>query len=163
MSHFKDGYKSPRLDPLAESVEPFPYEDIEAALATAPHMSEVELAKWIETRAREMTQDAFRLFLQYLTEGDYRSAKFTPQIARRLIGAAWAIDPNLFDGLSLTELSQCNGIDCHKSSLSEYAVHFRDTFGIHNRGMPSNESRAKYRRAALRRAKGSNQYKPAKE
>lgn len=154
MSHFKDGYQSPHVDPLAESVEPFPYEDVEAALSAAPEMNEKELQEWIEARAREMTQDAFRVFLQWLTEGDFRCAKFTPQIARRLIGAAWAIDPNLFDGLSLSELSQCNGIDCHKSSLSEYAVNFRDKFGVHNRGMPSNASRAKYRQAALRRSKG---------
>ena len=53
-------------------------------------------------------------------------------IGRRTIAMGWVIDPDLFGGLSQTEIAAIIG--CHKMNLSKSAAEFSRKFKIRNRG-----------------------------
>lgn len=63
---------------------------------------------------------------------DFTKLDADTHIGRRAIALLWTLNPQYFEGVSLTTLA--NRLGLHKAILSAHAAQARRVFGIHNRG-----------------------------
>jgi len=71
--------------------------------------------------------------IEWIIEGaDFTKLDADAHVGRRAIALFWTLNPDYFDGVSLTALA--NRLGLHKAILSAQAAEARRKFGIKNRG-----------------------------
>jgi hypothetical protein len=127
---FHEDFTSEHLDPLDGQTIDFDFESVYAALGEATE----DLGR--EQRA-ELAR-AMRVLLAWIVRVDLNESKapnplgLEQKCGRRAICMAWVISPDLFDGISLTELAMRLGYT--KPVLSVITSAFSREFNVRNRG-----------------------------
>src|SRR5438034_8037544 len=71
--------------------------------------------------------------IEWIIEGaDFTKLDADAHVGRRAIALFWTLNPDYFEGLSLTDLA--NRVGLHKTILSAQVANARRKFGIKNRG-----------------------------
>jgi len=73
---------------------------------------------------------AIRALNEWLLQGDLSTPKATERIGRKLIALCWVVNPGMFNGISLTQLSRQLGT--HVPIMSQFTAEVRRRFGICN-------------------------------
>lgn len=107
----------------------------QADLAHALH----EFARWIILGTA--TNSAIRDRAYYISD----------TIAKRAIASAWVLDPQLFDGRSLSQIGRLPCIRFRRFSLAKHAREFSSVFHVASRGLKTQTARDAAKRAAVRR------------
>lgn len=122
---FQEDFISQHLDPLDghREAQDFDYDAVDRALG-----SKVE-----EMDAESVAQlaKALTVILQWLCEVQLDKDS-DRAMGRRAMAMAWVVNPNLFGGMSLSELAEVLGT--HKMNLSRHASDFSRLFHVRNRG-----------------------------
>ena len=121
---FREDQLSTHVDPLHDSHQDFDYDAVEQALGCKVDALDEEtcsrlaaalvvLVRWLADV--ELKKDCHRL------------------IGLRAIAAAWVVRPDLFHGMSQTELAELIGAK-NKMEISRHAAEFSRMFSVRNRG-----------------------------
>jgi hypothetical protein len=120
---FHEDFISQDVDPTAEPYCDFDWDELYACLGEVRE-EELEL--------RVKLGLALRRVFRWLLNNNINNKGATEHIGRRAIAFAWVMNPELFEGKSLTQLADVLGLD--KQSLSKLSAAVTRKFGIHNRG-----------------------------
>jgi len=118
---FHEDFVSDEADPLAEPYCDFDWNELYACLGEAT-----------DEQTRDQVAFALRPIFQWLLNIDLNNKQAAQFIGRRAIAFGWVMNPELFEGKSLTALATALGLD--KQSLSKLSAAVTEQFGIQNRG-----------------------------
>ena len=123
---------STRVDPLHETTEDFPYEEVER-----------NLGEPVDARGEEMARlvQAVNALIRYLVPAEPKRPTHAAHIGRRTLAMAWVLQPGLVGGKSLRQLARAMG--CTPQSLSTHAAEFSRMFNVVNRGQAHGWNRKK--------------------
>jgi hypothetical protein len=82
---------------------------------------------------------ALRALLHWFLKGQLNGSRSAEVVGRRVIALAWATDPALFDGMSLTKISKLIGT--HASQMSKHTTDAFRVFGLWNPSMAHGSNR----------------------
>ena len=123
---FHEDYVNDRADPLSDKCCDFDWKEVDACL---------EEIKDEETQVQVRLAVALRRVFTWVLNNNNNNNinRGTLQhFGRRTVAFAWVMNPELFDGKSLTNLADSLGLD--KQTLSKLSAAVTKRFGIQNRG-----------------------------
>jgi hypothetical protein len=104
--------------------EDFPFEEVYRRLGEA----RAECSK----RDYDALTKALKSILTWMSDTDLQSPQALTGIGRRVLAFMWVLNPDYFEGQSLTKIAALIGL--HKASLSPHAADASRNFDIRNRG-----------------------------
>ena len=124
MKGFVEDFQSSEQDALDAKCCDFDWEELERSLGEDnPDQEEGLVAK---------LSFALRQVMEFIIDVDLERPEAMQVIARRCIGVLWTINPDYFNGLSLTRLAELLG--CSTQTLSKHSADWHRKYGIGNRG-----------------------------
>ena len=122
---FPENYRNEHEDALDARTYDFDWADLERRLGEAEEQ--------LEDRDFAALGPALESIIEWIIEGaDFTKLDANAHVGRRAIALFWALNPDYFEGVSLTALA--NRLGLHKAILSAQAAGARRKFGIKNRG-----------------------------
>src|SRR6266496_5402398 len=122
---FLENYRNEHEDTLDARTYDFDWADLERRLGEAEEQ--------LEDRDFAALGSALQSIIEWIIEGaDFTKLDADAHVGRRAIALFWTLNPDYFDGVSLTTLA--NRLGLHKAILSAQAAAARRKFGIKNRG-----------------------------
>src|SRR5881296_960486 len=122
---FLENYRNEHEDTLDARTYDFDWADLE------PRLGEAE--EELEDRDFAALGSALQSIIEWIIEGaDFTKLDADAHVGRRAIALFWTLNPDYFEGVSLTALA--NRLGLHKAILSAQAAEARRKFGIKNRG-----------------------------
>ncbi len=122
---FLENYRNEHEDALDARTSDFDWADLERRLG--------EAGEQLEDRDFAALGSALQSIIEWIIEGaDFTKLDADAHVGRRAIALFWTLNPDYFDGVSLTTLA--NRLGLHKAILSAQAAEARRKFGIKNRG-----------------------------
>src|SRR5213594_3228210 len=122
---FLENYRNEHEATLDARTYDFDWADLERRLGEAEEQ--------LEDRDFAALGSALQSIIEWIIEGaDFTKLDADAQVGRRAIALFWTLNPDYFEGVSLTALA--NRLGLHKAILSAQAAEARRKFGIKNRG-----------------------------
>lgn len=121
---FREDQLSTHVDPLHDSHQEFDYDAVERALGCKPEEMDEETCSKLA--------QAVLVLVQWLTDVELKK-DCQRLIGHRALAAAWVVKPDLFHGMSQTELAELIGAK-NKMEISRHAAEFSRVFAVRNRG-----------------------------
>ena len=122
---FLENYRNQHEDTLDARTYDFDWADLERRLGEAEDQ--------LEDRDFAALGSALQSIIEWIIEGaDFAKLDADAHVGRRAIALFWTLNPDYFEGVSLTALA--NRLGLHKAILSAQAAEARRKFGIKNRG-----------------------------
>ena len=122
---FLENYRNEHEDTLDARTYHFDWADLERRLGEAEEQ--------LEDRDFAALGSALQSIIEWIIEGaDFTKLDADAHVGRRAIALFWTLNPDYFEGVSLTTLA--NRLGLHKAILSAQAAEAYRKFGIKNRG-----------------------------
>jgi len=122
---FLENYRNEHEDTLDARTYDFDWADLERRLDEAEEQ--------LEDRDFAALGSALQSIIEWIIEeADFTKLDADAHVGRRAIALFWTLNPDYFEGVSLTALA--NRLGLHKAILSAQAAEARRKFGIKNRG-----------------------------
>ena len=122
---FLENSRNEHEDTLDARTYDFDWADLERRLGEAEEQ--------LEDRDFAALGPALESIIEWIIEGaDFTKLDANAHVGRRAIALFWTLNPDYFEGVSLTALA--NRLGLHKAILSAQAAEARRKFGIKNRG-----------------------------
>ncbi len=122
---FLENYRNEHEDTLDARTYDFDWADLERGLGEAEEQ--------LEDRDFAALGSALQSIIEWIIEGaDFTKLDADAHVGRRAIALFWTLNPDYFEGVSLTTLA--NRLGLHKAILSAQAAEAPRKFGIKNRG-----------------------------
>lgn len=119
---FHEDYLHQHTDPTTEPYADFDWNELYACLGEAEELDE-------ESKLRLIA--LFRRILHWVLNTNINNTHAADLIGRRAIAFAWVMDPELFEGKSMTAVAAAFGL--HKQTLSRTCAEATREFGMQNR------------------------------
>jgi hypothetical protein len=120
---FHEDYINQHADPTAEPYCEFDWDELYTCLGEATQEDE---------ETRQQLAAAVRQIFQWVISNNINSKKAAEYVGRRAIAFAWVMNPELFEGKSITAVANALGVS--KQVLSRDSSTVSKKFGIENRG-----------------------------
>jgi hypothetical protein len=120
---FREDYIHQHTDPTTEPYADFDWEELYACLGEAEKLDDESMQQFTLL---------FRRVLQWVLNTNINNKRAAEQVGRRAIAFAWVMNPELFEGKSMTAVAAAIGL--HKQTLSKTCAEVTREFGMQNRG-----------------------------
>src|SRR5947208_12107353 len=143
---FLENYRSEHEDTLDARTYDFDWADPESRLGEAEEQ--------LEDRDFAAHGSALQSIIEWIIEGaDFTKLDADAHVGRRAIALFWTLNPDYFEGVSLTALA--NRLGLHKAIVSAQAAEARRKFWIKNRGQAHGWNFGKAEPKPMQTRKGS--------
>jgi len=124
-TEFLENYRNEHEDTLDARTYDFDWADLERRLGEAEEQ--------LEDRDFAALGPALQSIIEWIIQGvDFSKLDVDAHVGRSAIALFWTLNPDYFEGVSLTALA--NRLGLHKAILSAQAAEAPRKFGIKNRG-----------------------------
>lgn len=120
---FHEDFVSAHTDPTAEPYCDFDWDELYACLGEATNNDE---------QIKQRLAEAVRQVFQWMLSNNINKKNAAEFIGRRAVAFAWVMNPELFEGKSMTAVAASLGLP--KQILSKASSEASREFGIQNRG-----------------------------